>query len=241
VKHCLVAALLVLVSAAPARADDDVQDKAQARLLLGQGNALFERGDLKGALADFRAAYAIYPSPKLLVNAAAAERELGDLVGAANDLRHFLDDAPDDDPVLVEKARNDLRTIERRVGRLVLSAWPVRTVLEVDGKPARDSAYVRPGEHHARARSPSGDLREWDVNVGAGETLELPAPSGTALIARPVEAAPPRRGWIVGVALGSAAAVAGGIVLGLYLGGVIGSSADPLRGDLGSYKFSQFR
>src|SRR3954462_2378564 len=106
--------LAVLLSLVPlvARADEDSPEKAQARTLLGQGNALFEKGDLRGALVNFRAAYALYPSPKLLVNAAAAERELGDLPGAANDLRHYLDDASDsEDASLVEKARQDLRSL----------------------------------------------------------------------------------------------------------------------------------
>src|SRR5581483_9773092 len=89
---------LVLLLASLAFAQEDAPEKQQARVLLGQGNALFERGDLKGALADFRAAYALFPSPKLLVNAAAAERELGDLPAAANDLRRFLDEADQEDP-----------------------------------------------------------------------------------------------------------------------------------------------
>src|SRR3954462_10806543 len=98
--------LAVLLSLVPlvARADEDDSEKAQARLLLGQGNALFEKGDLKGALVMFRAAYALYPSPKLLVNAAAAERELGDLPAAANDLRRFVDESdPYDNPQLIER------------------------------------------------------------------------------------------------------------------------------------------
>src|SRR3954465_13936027 len=127
--------LLTLLIASSAFADDDSAEKAQARVLLGQGNALFERGDLKGALVDFRAAYSLYPSPKLLVNCAAAERELGDLAAAANDLRHFLDEAGDDDPFLADKARTDLKTLEKRLGRIGSSSWPQRTAVEVDGRP----------------------------------------------------------------------------------------------------------
>src|SRR5438270_14028376 len=105
--------VFALVVAAPAGAEDDSAEKAQARLLLSQGNAYFERGDLRAALVNFRAAYTAYPSPKLLVNAAAAERELGDIAGAATDLRHFIDDASDDDQALVERARPDLKALER--------------------------------------------------------------------------------------------------------------------------------
>src|SRR4051794_4155177 len=116
-------------------ADEDSAEKAQARVLLGQGNSLFERGDLKGALVDFRAAYALYPSPKLLVNCAAAARELGDLAAAANDLRHYLDDAAEDDPVLTERARGDLKALEKKLGRVQLAGWPARSTVEVDGRP----------------------------------------------------------------------------------------------------------
>src|SRR6185369_12415390 len=105
--------LLLLCCGTWALADEDAPEKSQARVLLGQGNALFERGDLKGALVDFRAAYSLYPSPKLLVNCAAAERELGDLAAAATDLRHYLDDAADDDLQLAERARADLKSLER--------------------------------------------------------------------------------------------------------------------------------
>src|SRR3954469_11132869 len=140
------ALLVLLLVPAAARADDDSAEKTQARMLLSQGNALFERGDLRGALADFRAAYALYPSPKLLVNAAAAERELGDLPGAANDLRHFVDEATDagEDPFLVDKAKQDLRSLERKVGRIAFPGWPTKSSFDVDGRQLRDPAYVRP-------------------------------------------------------------------------------------------------
>src|SRR6478672_11971851 len=100
-----VAVVVCVVALGVARAEEDSPEKQQARMLLSQGNQLFEKGDLRAALADFRAAYALYPSPKLLVNAAAAERELGDLPGAATDLRHFLDDATEDESALIDKAR----------------------------------------------------------------------------------------------------------------------------------------
>jgi len=40
-------ALVLLLLCGPALADDDTPEKAQARVLLGQGNALFERGELQ--------------------------------------------------------------------------------------------------------------------------------------------------------------------------------------------------
>jgi hypothetical protein len=237
----LVAALLLLLVSSAARAEEDTPEKAQARLLLGQGNALFEKGDLRGALADFRAAYALYPSPKLLVNAAACERELGDLPGAANDLRRYLDEAPDDDPLLAEKARNELKALERKLGRVALSGWPQRSAVEVDGRPARDPFYVRPGEHHVKVRGPGGEELERDVSVQAGENVEVSMP---ALAAQSAHVPPPSTGkpksrWWIGVLVGGLVVVGAGVGLGVGLG----TRADPgpLRGDLGTFKFSDFK
>lgn len=246
--RCLVVAVVVLAGGTAARAgggDDDSPEKQQARVLLSQGNQLFEKGDLRAALADFRAAYALYPSPKLLVNAAAAERELGDLPGAATDLRHFLDDATEDESALVEKARGDLRAIEKKCGRIGLKGWPHGSTLEIDGRAARDPTYVKPGVHAVKVRSPSGVELTKDGDVSAGEVVELEEPAGaelaidaTAQRPRP----PPKkktRAWVVPVVVMGALVVAGGVTAGVILG-TQSASNRPLTGDLGTYPFSMF-
>jgi hypothetical protein len=239
-----VRALLIALLLVPslAHAEDDSPEKAQARTLLGQGNALFEKGDLRGALANFRAAYAMYPSPKLLVNAAAAERELGDLPGAANDLRHFLDEATDagEDPFLVDKARQDLRTIERKVGRIAFPGWPAKSSFEVDGHSLRDPAYVRPGEHHVRGRTPGGAELEKDLAVGPGDEAVVPPPLTSEPAARPVVTTTQKKTrWWIPVVVTTVVLVAAGAGVGLGVG-LTQQSRTPLTGDLGSYKFSDF-
>jgi len=237
-----LAVAVVVWAAAGARADEDSPEKQQARVLLAQGNQLFEKGDLRAALADFRAAYALYPSPKLLVNAAAAERELGDLPGAATDLRHFLDDATEDDSSLVDKARSDLRAIEKKCGRVGLSGWPHGTTLEIDGRAARDPTYVRPGVHGVKVRAPNGVELEKEGDVSAGENADIAMPKGAAVA---VETAPPphrevkkkRAGWIIPVAVLGALAVAGGVTVGV-LYGTRSSGGSPLTGSLGTVKFN---
>jgi hypothetical protein len=227
-----------------AHAEDD-SEKAQARMLLGQGNALFEKGDLKGALVMFRAAYAVYPSPKLLVNVAAAERELGDLAGAANDLQRFIDEVPDlfDEPQLLERARTDLRGLERRLGRIAFEGWPPRTMFEVDGKVVRDPHYVRPGDHHVRIRVPTGEEDERDVTLAAGESSEL-SRRADLLPRRPPEVAPQptarrSRLWIA-VVVGGALLIGAGVGIGVGLAAA-GAAHGPLTGDLGTARFSDFR
>jgi hypothetical protein len=242
VKLGLWVLLALSLAVSPARADDESPEKAQARTLLGQGNALFERGDLRGALVNFRAAYALYPSPKLLVNAAAAERELGDLAGAANDLRHFLDEVSEsqEDPFLIDRARQDLRALERRVGRFTISGWPARSTLEVDGHLLRDPAYARPGEHHVKARSPSGAEVERDLAVSAGEEIAVAAPVPVAgLEERTAPAVQPRKSrWWIPVVVTTVVLAGAGLGVGLGLG--LSHTAQPLAGDLGTVKLSDF-
>ncbi len=242
---CLAVAAVLALASAGARADEDSPEKQQARMLLSQGNQLFEKGDLRAALADFRAAYALYPSSKLLVNAAAAERELGDLPGAATDLRHFLDDATEDDSALVDKARADLRAIEKRCGRIGLKGWPRGTAIEIDGRVARDPTYVKPGMHSVKVRSPSGTELAKEGDVGAGEVVELEMPAGAELAVdttpeRP-RVAPKKKGraWVVPVVVMGALVVAGGVTAGVILG-TQSASNRPLSGDLGTYNFSMF-
>jgi hypothetical protein len=239
--RALCVAVLVLAAAGGAYGDEDSPEKQQARMLLSQGNQLFEKGDLRAALADFRAAYALYPSPKLLVNAAAAERELGDLAGAATDLRHFLDDATEDDSSLVDKARADLRAVEKKSGRIGLKGWPRGSTLEIDGRAARDPTYVRPGIHAVKVRSPSGIQLDRDGDVSAGEIAEIAMPAGAEV---GLDATPPRSrvekkkraGWIVPVVVIGALAVAGAVTVGVILG-TQATGAKPLSGDLGTFPF----
>ena len=179
------------------------------------------------------------------MNAAAAERELGDLPGAATDLRHFLDDATEDEGALVDKARADLRAIERKVGRIGIKAWPQRTALEIDGRAARDPTYVKPGAHAVKVRAAAGLQLDRDVDVAAGESVELAVPEGAHLTAveprdgEPRQVVKKKRAWLVPVVVVGALLVAGGVTAGVLL--ATQSSGKPLTGDLGTFGFSQFR
>jgi hypothetical protein len=233
-------ALLLVLIAATAFAEEEAPEKAQARVLLSQGNALFERGDLKGALVDFRAAYALYPSPKLLVNCAAAARELGDLPAAANDLRRYLDEAGDDDPTLAERAKNDLRSLEKKLGRIALQGWPARSTLEVDGRAGREVTYVKPGAHQVKARAPTGEQLDRAVEVSAGEEVGLP------MVARALPPPPPpkvekkkSKAWIAAVVVAAAVVVGGAVGVGVYFG--TRPAPETLAGDLGTFRFSEFK
>src|SRR5581483_1874437 len=175
---------------------------------------------------------------------------LGDLPAAANDLRRFLDEADQEDPFLVDRARQDLKALEHRVGRVAFTGWPQNSAFEIDGRASRDVSYVRPGGHRLKGRAPNGVEEERDATLGPGDSLEVPAPSRAA--AAPLVSATTTRdgqtgtkvgpkksrAWIAGVVVG-VLVVAAGVGLGLGFG-LTQSSPQPLKGDLGSYNFSMF-
>ena len=77
------AALSILLLAPSAAFADDAAGKEQARELLREGNALLSAGDFSSALEKFRAAYAKFASPKILINMGTALRSIGQEVEAA--------------------------------------------------------------------------------------------------------------------------------------------------------------
>jgi tetratricopeptide (TPR) repeat protein len=81
---------------APARADDPL---VQARAHSEAGRALYTLGRYDEALREFNAGYALVANPRFLVNIGQCERALGHEEAARDTYRHFLRDAPADDPL----------------------------------------------------------------------------------------------------------------------------------------------
>ncbi|HZR96331.1 MAG TPA: heme o synthase, partial [Gaiellaceae bacterium] len=49
---------------------------------------------------------------------------------------------------------------------------------EIDGKLGRELTYVKPGDHHVRARMPTGEAFDRDIDVQMKRTASRPIPSG---------------------------------------------------------------
>ena len=97
--------MLVVVLAQASPSIGDAQHKAQAKAILGQGMKLYDQGDIAGALEKFQAAYAAFPSPKLMFNIGQANRELHRHIEALEAFEKFLADAPDASSEMMEDAR----------------------------------------------------------------------------------------------------------------------------------------
>jgi hypothetical protein len=181
----------LLAQLPPQRADPHAKAKAQA--LLTDGSVLYERGDYAGALEKFNAAYAAYPSPKLMFNIGQADRDLSRPVEALEAFENFLAGAPDASPETIADARKSVAELQGKLGQIRIDCDRAGAEVSVDGKsvgltPLPGLLWATPGRHQVTASRASAALALENVDVSAGAvqtvTLRLHA------LASPVAAAP---------------------------------------------------
>jgi len=215
----------------------EVKVKARAQVLLKQGAQHYRRGEFSDALADFQAAYGIYPSPKLLLNIGQSSRELGRPVEAIEAFEQFLAEAHDAPERVVLEAKKSVEELATQVGRLQIECPLSGAEITLDGKrigvaPVKDTIRVTAGRHQVQAIHAGMSPANTSPYVLAGTVervvlrpralADAPkrqrgslshAPLLTSHAAQTTE--PSERGWLMGrtwtwVATGSALVFAGG-------------------------------
>ena len=151
----------------------DPQSKAQAQRLLTEGSDLYEKGDYAGALEKFNAAYAAYPSPKLMFNIGQANRDLSRPVEALEAFEKFLAGALDASPETTADARKSLTELRDKLGRIRIDCEKPGSEVSVDGKsigltPLLDPIWATPGRHQVTAKHARAAPAVEDVDVAAG-------------------------------------------------------------------------
>jgi tetratricopeptide (TPR) repeat protein len=204
----LVAALIVTLSTARGAAaapDDSNENREKARVIVAEGARLFDEGKFAEALARYRAAHALFPSPKLYYNMAFAYRGLGKHAEAIFALERFLRDARDAAPEHVSEARAEIGRLSRRVAFVSLASNVAGAEVLLDGSrigttPLASRTPVDAGRHEVVLRSTAHGSRARTFTASAGKSIELrvdfePEPSGTATrAAKSAPAAPARQG-----------------------------------------------
>jgi PEGA domain len=250
---CLIL-LAILAQASPPTGDP--QAKAQAQALLGQATKLYQQGDVAGALDKFQAAYASFPSPKLMFNIGQANRDLSRPVEALEAFEKFLVGAADASPEMIADARKSVAQLQKKLGRIQVDCESAGAEVSVDGKsvgltPLPELIWVTPGRHQVTAKHASAAPAIEDVDVTAGSvstvTMRL-RPLAASLSASAPKAAPNfdvqatsapsggSEGWWLGrkwtwVAAGSTVLLAvGAITAGLLMD----SKFDSLRSSCGA-------
>jgi hypothetical protein len=181
----------------------DPQAKAEAQSLLTEGSGRYEKGDYAGALEKFNAAYAAYPSPKLMFNIGQANRDLSRPVEALEAFEKFLAGDLDASPETTADARKSLAELRNSLGRIRIDCETDGAEVSVDGKsvgrtPLPQPIWSTPGHHQVTASHALTALALENVEVTAGSvqnvTLRLHAlaiPVDTPPSAQPAVAPTP--------------------------------------------------
>ncbi len=187
--------VVLLAQASPSIGDSQV--KAQAKALLGQGTKLYEQGDVAGALKKFQAAYASFPSPKLMFNIGQANRDLDRHLEALEAFEKFLADAPDASPEMAADARKSVNELHKKLGRIQVDCVTSGSEVSVDGRsvgmtPLPDLIWATPGHHQIAAKREGvvPAVEEVDVKAGvvSNVTLRLAATVSANSVSAPAAA-----------------------------------------------------
>jgi hypothetical protein len=196
---CATSLILVaiLAQALPSPSVRDPQDKAQAKALLSQGTKLYEQGDVAGALDKFLAAYAAFPSPKLMFNIGEANRDLHRPVEALEAFEKFLAGAPDAASETLADVRKSVAQLQKQLGQIRINCMTSGTEVSVDGKrvgltPLPDLVWAVPGHHQVAGKHKGVAPAVEEVDVKAGSvssvTMHLVATVAAAPVLTPAAA-----------------------------------------------------
>jgi hypothetical protein len=224
-KRCVVLALAVVAAtgAAPVRAegnspaDAGSSKLAEAERRFHRGIDLYKDGDLAAALVEFKRAYELMPSFKILYNLGQVSYQRRDYAMALRYFRQYLDDGGDGVPA--ERRREVAAAIvdlEPHVGRLdlqtaddgaelfvddvLIGTSPLRSLVAVNAGRRKVDIVARNGEHRTRlVEVPGGEIatvmipRLGPRTADAAPARAADAPARTADAPAPAAAPPPRK------------------------------------------------
>jgi hypothetical protein len=151
---------LGMLTAADARAQDTEKARAEAQVLNKEGVELLGKKDFGGALDRFQRAYAAFPSPKVLLNVAAALKELGRKSDAANVYQKWLDD-PGAESAKRAEVQKILSALEADSGVITITVDPADAEVQIDVAPPgwlTDASAWLPARQVALWRVPAGPV-----------------------------------------------------------------------------------
>jgi hypothetical protein len=199
-----------------------------------RGVDLYGEGDIRGALVEFKRAYALLPRATVLYNIGQAEYQLQEYASALRTLERFLTDTG---PTAAHRAevQQTVEVLRGRVGHIALDTDHDGCEVTLDDQPAGTTPLAQPLLVSIGRRKVSLSCAGWpratrDVEVAAGQTINLdlrvgPSPGSAVagLGSRTPDAAASetsgRRGnvaWIVTAGLGAA-------TLGVYTAAILQS------------------
>src|SRR3569623_1565769 len=173
VSPAILVMMTTLAQAAPPPLMTPANAKASAQILLRDGTALFERGEMADALKKFQQAYEIFPSPKILFNVGAAQRVLDHPVEALSAFQRFLAEAPDAPAGARQEAQQAVAALTSSLGRVIVECPEAAMDVSIDGTPVGVTPlaapiWAVPGQRRIGGRREGMIAAVQDVTVRAG-------------------------------------------------------------------------
>ncbi|MEO8552225.1 MAG: tetratricopeptide repeat protein [Kofleriaceae bacterium] len=167
--------LLLLLGAAPARADDSPITQAGEHFDRGVG--LYGEADYRAALVEFRRAYEIAPNAAVLYNLGQTYYQLQNYASALDAFERYLAESGDS-PSHKTEVEAAIRTLRARVGKLVVTTNLGSSEVTVDdelvGKtPLAAAVPVSIGRRKITVLHDGHSPEVRYVDIAAGETAKL--------------------------------------------------------------------
>ncbi len=168
--------LLSLFVSRSAQAETEEEAKKRAGALIDDGNRQMGAEHPEQALRSYEQAYEAYPSPKILINLAEAERALGHTTQALALFRRFLAEAaPEPGSKLERGVRERIEDLQKELGFLQLTGAREGTAIRVDGRPVgtlpQEPIPLSPGLHTIETELPGYEPQRTETKVISGQTV----------------------------------------------------------------------
>jgi tetratricopeptide (TPR) repeat protein len=190
----LLATMLPVVSrpwdarAAPTGGESSPEARRAAKAHLDRGGVLIDRDDLRGALAEFEAAYRLVPSPNIFHNFGIVYEGLGRKADALTAFQRFLAEAPAPSAEIRQHAERAVTELTRQVARLTVEADVPGAEILIDGQrrgstPLEAPIWLDPGSHLVSVEEPgSGTVHSEQIRAEPGRTIDVRAPLRSRLL-----------------------------------------------------------
>ena len=183
--------ILCALVAGPVRADTTGRDAGKH---FARGVELYNDGDFRGALVEFKRAYTLLPRANVLYDIGETEFQLQDYAAALVTMRRFLAETGATAPHRAE-VEATVETLRGRVGKIALSTDVAHCEVALDDQPAgttplADAMSVSIGPRKIAITCPDRPVATRRVEVAAGEMVRLEVLLGPALTVAPREVAP---------------------------------------------------
>jgi tetratricopeptide (TPR) repeat protein len=230
--------LLLLVLGGPARAADTPATEASRHFQ--RAVELYNDGDFRGALVEFKKAYTLLPRASVLYDIGQTEYQIQDYAPALQTLERFLAETG---PNAAHRAevQETVQVLRGRVGKIALTTDRAECEVTLDDQPAGTTPLSQPmlvsvGRRRVAVACAGSQRVAREVEVAAGETVPVELKVGPtaatpvpALVTAPTDTSQ-KTGRGGTVAAWTITAILAGATAGLYGGAIFESrKLDDLR------------